>query len=90
MLFSLLPQREGAAAAWSLPAAIRPDFPRQSVSVPGEQDSEGGPSSRWVKQSICGLLAVTLHLEQGTKADLAQVLKWGGAVCGHSLLNIVA
>lgn len=75
MLFSLLPQPEGAAAAWSLPAAVRPDFPRQSLSVPGEQDCEGGPSSRWVNQSICGLLAVTLHLEQGTQADLAQVLK---------------
>lgn len=72
MLFSLLPQAEGADAAWSLPAAVRPDFPRQSVSVPGEGDSEGGPSSRWVNQSICGLLAVTVHLEQGTKADLAQ------------------
>lgn len=84
MLFSLLPQRQGAAAAWSLPAAVRADFPRQSVSVPGEADSEGGPSSRWVNQSFCGLLAVTLHLEQGTRADLAQVFKRGGAVCGHS------
>lgn len=90
MLFSLLPQPGAAAAAWSLPAAVRPDFPRQSLSVPGERGSEGGPSSRWVNRSICGLLAVTLHLEQGTKADLAQVLKRGGAVCGHSLLNIVA
>lgn len=73
MLFSLLPQRQGAAAAWSLPIAVRADFPRQSVSVPGEADSQGGPSSRWVSQSAGGLLAATLHLERGTNADVAQV-----------------
>lgn len=72
MLFGLLPQPEGAVAAWSLPAAVRPDFPRQSLSVPGEADCEGGPSSRWVNQSVCGLGAVTVHLEQGTKAGVAQ------------------
>uniref|UniRef100_A0A3Q3JG19 Vacuolar protein sorting 13 homolog B n=1 Tax=Monopterus albus TaxID=43700 RepID=A0A3Q3JG19_MONAL len=41
MLFSLFP-RPGAAVgstAWSLPAPIRPDLPRQSLSVPGEPDS---------------------------------------------------
>lgn len=88
MLFSLSPRPEGAVAAWSLPAPIRPDFPRQSLSVPGEPDSGGGLSSRWVKPSICGLLAVTVHLEQGTEPWLAQDIKRGGTVAGHSLLNI--
>uniref|UniRef100_A0A8C2WXL4 Vacuolar protein sorting 13 homolog B n=1 Tax=Cyclopterus lumpus TaxID=8103 RepID=A0A8C2WXL4_CYCLU len=45
MLFSLFPGHDGGAgsgsAAWSLPAAVRPDFPRQSLSVPGEADSGG-------------------------------------------------
>lgn len=63
MLFSLSPRPEGAVTPWSLPAPIRPDFPRQSLSLPGDPDSVGGLSSRWVKQSMCGLLAVTVHLE---------------------------
>lgn len=64
MLFSLFPRPDSGvgSAPWSLPAPIRPDFPRQSLSVPGDPDSGGGLSSRWVKQSICGLLAVTVHL----------------------------
>lgn len=89
MLFSLFRRPESAVSAWSLPAPIRPDFPRQSLSVPEEPDSGGGLRSRWVKQSICGLLAVTVHLEQGTKPRLAEDIKWGGAVCGHSLLTFV-
>uniref|UniRef100_A0AAQ4R4U8 Vacuolar protein sorting 13 homolog B n=1 Tax=Gasterosteus aculeatus aculeatus TaxID=481459 RepID=A0AAQ4R4U8_GASAC len=45
MLFSLFPGHDGGvgsgSAAWSLPAPIRPDFPRQSLSVPREPDSGG-------------------------------------------------
>lgn len=68
MLFSLFPRPDAGgvgSAAWSLPAPVRPDFPRQSLSVPGELDSGVGLNSRWVKRSICGLLAVTVHLELG-------------------------
>uniref|UniRef100_A0A665TE46 Vacuolar protein sorting 13 homolog B n=1 Tax=Echeneis naucrates TaxID=173247 RepID=A0A665TE46_ECHNA len=38
ILFSLFPTPDIGvqSAAWSLPAPIRPDFPRQSLSVPGE------------------------------------------------------
>uniref|UniRef100_A0AAQ5ZM51 Vacuolar protein sorting 13 homolog B n=1 Tax=Amphiprion ocellaris TaxID=80972 RepID=A0AAQ5ZM51_AMPOC len=41
MLFSLFPRPDAGvgSAAWSLPAPIRADFPRQSLSVPGEPDS---------------------------------------------------
>ncbi|TNN02898.1 hypothetical protein fugu_010385, partial [Takifugu bimaculatus] len=66
MLFSLLPQPEGADAAWSLPAAVRPDFPRQSVSVPGEGDSEGGPSSRCIvltHQEHLGVTYIFLNVD---------------------------
>ncbi|XP_068616522.1 intermembrane lipid transfer protein VPS13B-like [Brachionichthys hirsutus] len=50
MLFSSFPRPAGAAgsAAWSLPAPIRPDFPRQSLSVPVEPDSAGGLGSRCI------------------------------------------
>lgn len=50
MLFSLFPRPDAGvgSAAWSLPAPIRPDFPRQSLSIPGEPDSGTGLSSRWV------------------------------------------
>ncbi|XP_031724466.1 LOW QUALITY PROTEIN: vacuolar protein sorting-associated protein 13B, partial [Anarrhichthys ocellatus] len=52
MLFSLFPVYDGRAgsgsAAWSLPIPVRPDFPRQSFSVPGEPDSGGGLSSRGI------------------------------------------
>eukprot|EP00066_Takifugu_rubripes_P014325 XP_011603591.1 PREDICTED: LOW QUALITY PROTEIN: vacuolar protein sorting-associated protein 13B [Takifugu rubripes] len=66
MLFSLLPQPEGADAAWSLPAAVRPDLPRQSVSVPGEGDSEGGPSSRCIvltHQEHLGVTYIFLNVD---------------------------
>ncbi|XP_058503196.1 intermembrane lipid transfer protein VPS13B-like isoform X1 [Solea solea] len=48
MLFSLFPRPDAGvgSAAWSLPTPIRPDFPRQSLSVPGELCSEVGLSSR--------------------------------------------
>ncbi|XP_034029740.1 LOW QUALITY PROTEIN: vacuolar protein sorting-associated protein 13B-like [Thalassophryne amazonica] len=48
MLFSVSPGPDASdgSPAWSLPAPIRPDFPRQSVSVPKEPGSGGGPSSR--------------------------------------------
>lgn len=86
MLFSLFPKPDAGdgSAAWSLPAPIQPDFPRQSLSVPRELDSGGGLSSRWVKQSICELLAVTVHLEP---PKLASDIKQGGTVASHSLLN---
>ncbi|CAB1321377.1 unnamed protein product, partial [Coregonus sp. 'balchen'] len=55
MLFSCLPTPDPGPVAgpgsWSLPAPIRPDFPRQSVAVPGEICSSSGLSTRWVKQS---------------------------------------
>uniref|UniRef100_H3D702 Vacuolar protein sorting 13 homolog B n=1 Tax=Tetraodon nigroviridis TaxID=99883 RepID=H3D702_TETNG len=66
MLFSLLPQPGAAAAAWSLPAAVRPDFPRQSLSVPGERGSEGGPSSRCIvltHQEHLGVTYVFLNVD---------------------------
>ncbi len=67
MLFSLFPRPDVGvgSSAWSLPAPIRADFPRQSLSVPGEPDSGGGLSSRWVKQSICGLLACDSQFRTG-------------------------
>lgn len=76
MLLSLLPKPDPAGStAWSLPAPVRPDLLRQSVSVPEGQDSGGGPSSRWVRQSIGGLMAVTVCLKQGTKHWLPQLIK---------------
>lgn len=83
MLFSLFPKPDGTAAAWSLPAPVRPDLPRQSLSVPVEPESGGGLSSRWVKQSTFDL---ALYLEQGTK--LEQDLKQRYTVAGPSLLNV--
>lgn len=76
MLLSLRPDAGVGSAAWSLPTPVRPDFPRQSVSIPMDQDSGGGLSSRWVRQSIYGFLAVTVHLK-GIKHQLALVIKQG-------------
>lgn len=42
------------STAWSLPAPVRPDFPRQSVSVPVDPDCQGGLCSRWVQQNTAG------------------------------------
>uniref|UniRef100_A0AAV2MBD8 VPS13-like middle region domain-containing protein n=1 Tax=Knipowitschia caucasica TaxID=637954 RepID=A0AAV2MBD8_KNICA len=62
ILFSLLPQP--ASSQWSLPAPVRPDLPRLSVSVPGEADSWGGPSSRalvMTYQEHLGVTYITLN-----------------------------
>uniref|UniRef100_A0A8C7Y913 Vacuolar protein sorting 13 homolog B n=1 Tax=Oryzias sinensis TaxID=183150 RepID=A0A8C7Y913_9TELE len=53
------------STAWSLPAPVRPDFPRQSVSVPVDQDCQGGLCSRWVAivltyQEHLGVTYITL------------------------------
>ncbi|XP_032375136.1 vacuolar protein sorting-associated protein 13B isoform X2 [Etheostoma spectabile] len=66
MLFSLFPRHDGGvgSASWSLPAPIRPDFPRQSLSVPGEPDSGGGLSSRVIVltyQEHLGVTYITLN-----------------------------
>ncbi|XP_074510650.1 intermembrane lipid transfer protein VPS13B isoform X2 [Sebastes fasciatus] len=61
MLFSLFPRHDGGvgSAAWSLPAPIRSNFPRQSLSVPGEADSAGGLSSRGIVLTYQEHLGVT-------------------------------
>ncbi|XP_041797507.1 vacuolar protein sorting-associated protein 13B-like isoform X1 [Chelmon rostratus] len=61
MLLSLFPKPDGGvgSAAWSLPAPIRPDFPRHSLSVPGEPDSGGGLSSRCIVLTYQEHLGVT-------------------------------
>ncbi|XP_023127243.2 intermembrane lipid transfer protein VPS13B isoform X4 [Amphiprion ocellaris] len=66
MLFSLFPRPDAGvgSAAWSLPAPIRADFPRQSLSVPGEPDSGGGLSSRAIVltyQEHLGVTYITLN-----------------------------
>ncbi|TMS11029.1 Vacuolar protein sorting-associated protein 13B, partial [Larimichthys crocea] len=59
MLFSMFPRPDGGigSGVWSLPAPIRPDFPRQSLSVPG--DSGGGLSSRCIVLTYQEHLGVT-------------------------------
>ncbi|KAI4811960.1 hypothetical protein KUCAC02_014818 [Chaenocephalus aceratus] len=61
MLLRLLPKPDGGvgSAGWSLPAPIRPDFPRLSVSVPGEAESVGGLSSRSIVLTYQEHLGVT-------------------------------
>ncbi|KAI9537313.1 hypothetical protein NQZ68_026443 [Dissostichus eleginoides] len=61
MLLRLLPKPDGGvgSAGWSLPAPIRSDFPRQSVSVPGEAESVGGLSSRSIVLTYQEHLGVT-------------------------------
>ncbi|KAM7420184.1 hypothetical protein PAMA_014745 [Pampus argenteus] len=66
MLFSLFPRPDPGvgSTAWSLPAPIRPDFPRHSLSVPGEPDSWGGLSSRAIVltyQEHLGVTYITLN-----------------------------
>uniref|UniRef100_A0A3Q1EP45 Vacuolar protein sorting 13 homolog B n=1 Tax=Acanthochromis polyacanthus TaxID=80966 RepID=A0A3Q1EP45_9TELE len=66
MLFSLFPRPDAGvgSAAWSLPAPIRADFPRQSLSVPGEPNSGGGLSSRAIVltyQEHLGVTYITLN-----------------------------
>uniref|UniRef100_A0A8C2X0N4 Vacuolar protein sorting 13 homolog B n=1 Tax=Cyclopterus lumpus TaxID=8103 RepID=A0A8C2X0N4_CYCLU len=64
MLFSLFPGHDGGAgsgsAAWSLPAAVRPDFPRQSLSVPGER-FENGRSIVLTYQEHLGVTYIILN-----------------------------
>ncbi|XP_028983860.1 intermembrane lipid transfer protein VPS13B-like isoform X3 [Betta splendens] len=58
MLFSF------GSAEWSLPAPVRLDFPRQSLSVPGAPDSGGGLSSRAIvltHQEHLGVTYITLN-----------------------------
>ncbi|XP_074538884.1 intermembrane lipid transfer protein VPS13B isoform X2 [Halichoeres trimaculatus] len=61
MLFSLFPRPDVGvgSSAWSLPAPIRADFLRQSLSVPGEPNSGGGPSSRGIILTYQEHLGVT-------------------------------
>ncbi|XP_034080341.1 LOW QUALITY PROTEIN: vacuolar protein sorting-associated protein 13B, partial [Gymnodraco acuticeps] len=61
MLLRLLPKPGGGvgSAGWSLPAPIRSDFPRLSVSVPGEAESVGGLSSRSIVLTYQEHLGVT-------------------------------
>ncbi|XP_068178837.1 intermembrane lipid transfer protein VPS13B-like isoform X2 [Antennarius striatus] len=66
ILFSSFPRPAGGvgSATWSLPAPIRPDFPRQSLSVPVEPDSGGGLNSRCVVltyQEHRGVTYITLN-----------------------------
>ncbi|XP_051922637.1 intermembrane lipid transfer protein VPS13B-like isoform X3 [Hippocampus zosterae] len=66
MLFSSLsrPDARHGPTAWSLPALIRPDFLRQSVSVPGETSSGGGLISRAIVltyQEHLGVTYITLN-----------------------------
>ncbi|KAM9851512.1 intermembrane lipid transfer protein VPS13B [Aulostomus maculatus] len=63
MLFSSFSRPEGSTA-WSLPSPIRPDFPRQSLSVPVEPEFEGGLSSRAIVltyQEHLGVTYITLN-----------------------------
>ncbi|XP_064816243.1 intermembrane lipid transfer protein VPS13B-like [Oncorhynchus masou masou] len=68
MMFSCLPTTDPGPVAgsesWSLPAPIRPDFPRQSVAVPGEICSSSGLSTRALVmtcQEHLGVTYVTLN-----------------------------
>ena len=59
ILFSCVPKDE--PGAWSLPAPIRADFPRQSVPVPEDACASAGLATRWVKSS--GLLLPGQEIE---------------------------
>ncbi|XP_076004525.1 intermembrane lipid transfer protein VPS13B isoform X1 [Genypterus blacodes] len=66
MLFSLFPKPDTgiASSGWSFPAPIRPDFPRQSLSVPEDPDYGGSLSSRafvLTYQEHLGVTYVTLN-----------------------------
>ncbi|XP_026149609.1 vacuolar protein sorting-associated protein 13B isoform X3 [Mastacembelus armatus] len=66
MLFSMIsrPDAEVGSATWSLPSPIRADFPRQSLSVPGDLDSGVGLSSRAIVltyQEHLGVTYITLN-----------------------------
>ncbi|XP_028325510.1 vacuolar protein sorting-associated protein 13B isoform X2 [Gouania willdenowi] len=61
LLFSSFPNPDAGvgSAMWTLPAPIRPDFPRQSLSVPKEPDSDGSLSSRAIVLTYQEHLGVT-------------------------------
>lgn len=82
MFFSLFSKSDTGVGttAWSIPTPLRPDLPRQSLSIPVDQDPGGGLCSRWVKHSVCALLAVTVHLKQGNKP-------WLPHAASYTLLN---
>ncbi|XP_077430988.1 intermembrane lipid transfer protein VPS13B isoform X2 [Vanacampus margaritifer] len=66
LLFSSLsrPDAKHGSTAWSLPVLVRPDFIRQSVSVPGDSRSGGGPISRAIVltyQEHLGVTYITLN-----------------------------
>ncbi|XP_027872491.1 vacuolar protein sorting-associated protein 13B isoform X1 [Xiphophorus couchianus] len=66
MLFSLVskPDAGAADAAWSLPAPVRPDLPRQSLSIPVDQDCGRGLCSRAIVlayQEHLGVTYITLN-----------------------------
>ncbi|KAJ8353846.1 hypothetical protein SKAU_G00214130 [Synaphobranchus kaupii] len=46
LLFSCVPEAESGGGTWSLPAPIRPDFPRQGVAAPREACARTGLISR--------------------------------------------
>ncbi|XP_015213385.2 intermembrane lipid transfer protein VPS13B isoform X1 [Lepisosteus oculatus] len=58
LLLSSVPGLAGRSC-WSLPARIRPDFPRQSVAVPAEPCSQTGMCTRAVVLTYQELLGVT-------------------------------
>uniref|UniRef100_A0A3B3X5Y6 Vacuolar protein sorting 13 homolog B n=1 Tax=Poecilia mexicana TaxID=48701 RepID=A0A3B3X5Y6_9TELE len=62
MLFSLVSKPD--ATAWSVPAPVRPDLPRQSLSIPVDQDCGRGLCSRAVVltyQEHLGVTYITLN-----------------------------
>uniref|UniRef100_A0A3P9Q9M9 Vacuolar protein sorting 13 homolog B n=1 Tax=Poecilia reticulata TaxID=8081 RepID=A0A3P9Q9M9_POERE len=62
MLFSLVSKPD--TAAWSVPAPVRPDLPRQSLSIPVDQDCGRGLCSRAVVltyQEHLGVTYITLN-----------------------------
>ncbi|KAJ8013405.1 hypothetical protein DPEC_G00052920 [Dallia pectoralis] len=62
MQFSCLPNPD--AESWSLPAPIRPDFPRQSLAVPGEICGQSSLSTRALvltMQESFGVTYLTLN-----------------------------
>ncbi|XP_028837760.1 vacuolar protein sorting-associated protein 13B isoform X2 [Denticeps clupeoides] len=65
MLFSsaMGARPEGGATWWSLPVPVRPDFPRQSVTVPAEAGANAGLSSRTLVvtcQEYMGITYITV------------------------------
>ncbi|XP_072572926.1 intermembrane lipid transfer protein VPS13B isoform X4 [Paramormyrops kingsleyae] len=64
MMFSIAPEEGPGSVPWSLPAPIRPDFPRQSVAVPGAPCARTGTSTRalvMTYQEHLGVTYITLN-----------------------------